>query len=106
MRLIVSQGCSENGIDIAPALPVKKDRCRVTGIVCGKARSDNTWLYFEEIEGNVINAVILSGAALLHDSLALNVLLRLKSRQLSLSTTARCGSFFKFFLSAVCSQSN
>lgn len=53
----------KNGIDIAPVLPVKKGQCRVVGIVCGKARSDNTWLYFEDIEGNVINAVILSGAA-------------------------------------------
>jgi hypothetical protein len=32
-------------------------------MVCGKVRSDNTWLYFDEVEGKVINSFILSGAA-------------------------------------------
>jgi hypothetical protein len=49
----------KNGIDIAPALPVKRIAV-VVAMVCGKLRSDNTWLYFEEIEGKVVNAVILS----------------------------------------------
>lgn len=53
----------KNGVDIAPAAPVKKGQCRVTAVACGKARSDNMWLYFEGIEGKFINSTILSGAA-------------------------------------------
>lgn len=51
-----------SGVDIAPVSPVKKDQCRVTAVACGKVRTDNIWLYFKTVEGNVINAVILSGA--------------------------------------------
>lgn len=57
LRIVV-----KNGVDIAPVLPVKKDRCRVVEIACGKARSENIWLYFADLDGSVINAVILAGA--------------------------------------------